>query len=177
MENEIRCVYCGHPNPADKLFCEDCSRVLDDPETLENQQRKIYLDQENALITETSAFIYGKTYPISEISEVEVLERMKDRRFWGLGMIIFGIGTLIEGLFEGELEFSIICGLPILLVGVLIYAVTKPKKEKLVPNLWITTEDGEEHSLPLEDEAEAEAIKDALLQSCSDRGEKAQNTL
>jgi hypothetical protein len=43
----------------------------------------------------------------------------------------------------------------------------------MVATLWITTEDGSEYSLGLEDQAEAVAIKDAILQSCSDRDEKA----
>ena len=173
MSQETSCPYCGHHNPADTMFCEACSRVLDDPETLADQIRTTYLDQENILVTETSAFLHGKTYSISEIEEVDILERKKDRRGWGLGMIFFGIGTIIEGLFDRELAFSLICGVPLLIAGAILYAITSPGTEEMVSTLRITTEDGTDHSLGLKDQAEAEVIKDAILQSCFDHRGKA----
>ena len=171
---EVKCIYCGHPNQADALFCEDCSRVLDDPGTLQDQVRKTYLEQEEVLITETAAFIYGKTYPIAEIQEVDITERKKDRRAWGVGMIVFGIGTAIEGLLEGDLAFSFACGVSLVIAGAVVAVVTKPVKEEMVSTLWITTEDGSEHSRGFDDHTEAETIKDAILSSCFDREGKAE---
>jgi hypothetical protein len=107
MAQEVSCLYCGQTNQADAMFCNACSRVLEEPETLDDQERKTYLDEEDVLITETSAFLYGKTYSISEIEEVDIIEKKKDHRIWGMGLIFFGLGTIIEGLFERELGFSL----------------------------------------------------------------------
>jgi hypothetical protein len=169
MVQEVNCIYCGHPNQADTLFCEACSRVLDEPEALEDQKRKTYLAMEDVLITETSAYLYGKSYPIAEIQKVDIIERKKDRRAWGVGMIVFGIGTAIEGLLEGDLAFSFACGVSLVIAGAVVAVVTKPVKEEMVSTLWITSEDGSEHSQGFDDHTEAEAIKDAILSSCFDR--------
>ncbi len=171
MTEEISCVYCGHPNPGDALFCQACSRVLEEPGTQADQQRKTYLDQKDALVTETTAFLYGKSYPIAEIQEVEIIDKPKDKKAWGVGLLVFGVGTILEGLFDGELIFAAFCGLPSLLFGGLLVLLNKPQKtEEMVSTLWITTADGKESSLVIEDEAEALAIRDAVQQSCSDQG-------
>lgn len=172
MAEEVSCVYCGDLNPADALFCQACSRVLEDPQTLEDQHREIYLDREQVLITEDSAYLYGKTYPISEIQELEIIEKTKAGRNWGVGLMVFGGGTIINGLFGGDIVFSLVCGGPCLLAGALLALLTKPTAEKMVSTLWITTKDGEEHSRAFDDQAEAQAIREAIQRACVDQGVK-----
>ena len=169
MAEEVSCLYCGHTNQTDAMFCEACSRVLEDPETLDDQERKTYLDQEDILITETSAFLHGKTYSIAEIEEVDITEKKKGSRTWGMGLIFVGLCTIIEGLLEGEYGFSLSIGFLLLFIGVLVAALTKPIKEEMLSTLWIKTKDGSENSLTLVDQEEAEAIKQAILQSLSDQ--------
>ena len=79
MAEEVSCPYCGHPNAADAMFCEACSRVLEVPDALDSQIRKTYLDLEKALITETSAFLCGRTCLIAGF----------------VGFVILGLGFTI----------------------------------------------------------------------------------
>jgi len=118
----ISCPFCGCQNSAAALFCKGWGRVLEDG-TQPLIKKKVYLDQEDVLITEASAYIHGEAYPISSITAVDKGEKKIDRTEWWLGLILFGIGTILKAIRDDDFLFYLACGSVFIVFGLVLGAI------------------------------------------------------